>query len=136
MGVPLRAPRMRAELGSPHHQLVSHSTTGVRLCKRAIHAECAHRRPGSNTERTLQTPVSVAAMATAKLGPEHGRLLIKTGRSGLGRRAGHDLTIEATRWSGTIDLAGDAERVADATPDGSSVRVDVAVDSLTVCEGN
>src|SRR5215468_837979 len=74
-------------------------------------------------------------MATAKLGPEHGRLLIKTGRSGLGRRAGHDLTIEATRWSGTITLAGDAERVADAAPDGSSVRVDVAVESLTVREG-
>src|SRR5215468_6359258 len=74
-------------------------------------------------------------MATAKLGPEHGRLLIKTGRSGLGRRAGHDLTIEATRWSGTVTLAGDAARVADAVPDGSSVRVDVAVDSLAVREG-
>jgi polyisoprenoid-binding protein YceI len=74
-------------------------------------------------------------MATIELGPQKGRLLIKTGRSGLGRRAGHDLTIEATRWSGTLTLAGDATRVADATADGSSVRVTVAVDGLTVREG-
>ncbi|NUL33985.1 YceI family protein, partial [Streptomyces lunaelactis] len=37
---------------------------------------------------------------TYRLGPSTARLLIKTGRAGLGRRAGHDLTIEATRWSG------------------------------------
>jgi len=74
-------------------------------------------------------------MTTIELGPERGRLLIRTGRSGLGRRAGHDLTIEATRWSGTLTLAGDATRVADAAADGSSVRVTVAVDGLTVREG-
>jgi hypothetical protein len=74
-------------------------------------------------------------MTTIELGPEYGQLLIKTGRSGLGRRAGHDLTIEATRWSGILSLAGDARRVADATADGSSVRVTVAVDGLIVLEG-
>ncbi|MFI0351720.1 YceI family protein [Actinomadura sp. 9N407] len=66
-------------------------------------------------------------METIELGPEAGRLLIKTGRSGLGRRAGHDLTIEATRWSGTATRAGSAEE--------SAVQITVAVDGLAVREG-
>ncbi|MFE9445382.1 YceI family protein [Streptomyces sp. NPDC006602] len=54
--------------------------------------------------------------------------MIKTGRAGLGRRAGHDLTIEATRWSG--------EAVVDVgDPDRSSVNVTVETGSLEVREG-
>ncbi|KUL44119.1 YceI family protein [Streptomyces regalis] len=65
---------------------------------------------------------------TYRLGPSTGRLLIKTGRAGLGRRAGHDLTIEATRWSG--------EAVVDVgDPDRSSVNVTVQTGSLEVREG-
>lgn len=65
---------------------------------------------------------------TYRLGPSSGRLLIKTGRAGLGRRAGHDLTIEATRWSGeAVVFVGD--------PDRSSVNVTVETDSLEVREG-
>ncbi|WP_228054337.1 hypothetical protein [Streptomyces antimycoticus] len=45
-----------------------------------------------------------------RLGPPGGRLLIKTSRTGLGRRAGHDLTIEATRWSGEATVVGGAPR--------------------------
>ncbi|MGW9032698.1 YceI family protein [Streptomyces sp. NPDC055722] len=63
-----------------------------------------------------------------RLGPSTARLLIKTGRTGLGRRAGHDLTIEATRWSGTVV-------VAVGNPDMSSVSVTVETDSLEVREG-
>lgn len=64
---------------------------------------------------------------TYRLGPATCRLLIKTGRAGLGRRAGHDLTIEATRWSGEAVVAiGD--------PGGSSVRVSVETGSLEVRE--
>ncbi|MER5215304.1 YceI family protein [Streptomyces sp. NPDC002838] len=65
---------------------------------------------------------------TYRLGPSTGRLLIKTGRAGLGRRAGHDLTIEATRWSGEAVVAVGA-------PDRSSVRVTVETGSLEVREG-
>ncbi|MDF3143799.1 MULTISPECIES: YceI family protein [unclassified Streptomyces] len=65
---------------------------------------------------------------TYRLGPSTGRLLIKTGRAGLGRRAGHDLTIEATRWSGEAAVAVD-------DPDRSSVSVTVETDSLEVREG-
>ncbi|WP_258308629.1 YceI family protein [Streptomyces sp. NWU339] len=67
------------------------------------------------------------ADGTYWLGPSTGRLLIKTGRAGLGRKAGHDLTIEATRWSGeAVIAAGDPNR--------SWVNVTVETDSLEVRE--
>jgi polyisoprenoid-binding protein YceI len=57
-----------------------------------------HERPG---------PVTMTLTSgTYGLGPAAGTLRLRTGRSGLGRGAGHDLTIEVTRWSGeaVIDL--------------------------------
>ena len=65
---------------------------------------------------------------TYALGPESGRLLVKTSRTGLGSKAGHDLTIEVTRWQGraTVDTA---------EPANSSVSVDADVDSFEVIEG-
>ncbi len=63
-----------------------------------------------------------------ELGPDDGRLLLRTGRSGLGRRAGHDLTIEATRWSAAV-RAGEPLSA-------SSVEVTVEVDGLEVREGS
>jgi polyisoprenoid-binding protein YceI len=63
-----------------------------------------------------------------RLGPRAGTLLLKTGRTGLGRRAGHDLTIEATRWQ--------ADAVVNAAdPARSSVTLTIEVDSLEVREG-
>ncbi|MFA1548710.1 YceI family protein [Actinomadura chokoriensis] len=64
---------------------------------------------------------------TFQLGPDDGRLLLRTGRSGLGRRAGHDLTIEATRWSAAVE--------AREPLSGSSAEVTVEVDALEVREG-
>ena len=62
------------------------------------------------------------------LGPQAGRLLIRTGRSGLGRSVGHDLTIEVTRWSATADIdPGDPSR--------SSVSAEIETDSFEVREG-
>ena len=43
---------------------------------------------------------------TFRLGPDSGRVVIKTGRAGLAARAGHDLTIEVTRWSATVTVPG------------------------------
>ena len=62
------------------------------------------------------------------LGPGSGQLLIKTSRTGLGARAGHDLTIEVTRWQGevTVDSADVAR---------SSVSVEVDVGSFEVRTG-
>lgn len=62
------------------------------------------------------------------LGPSSGRLMVKTGRTGLGARAGHDLTLEATDWNGHVV-------VNTADPSGSSVSIDVHVATLEVREG-
>ncbi|RKS72243.1 polyisoprenoid-binding protein YceI [Actinomadura pelletieri DSM 43383] len=64
---------------------------------------------------------------TYELGPDNGRLLVRTGRSGLGRRAGHDLILEATRWSATVQ--------AREPLDTSSVEVVVPPDGLEVRAG-
>ena len=63
-----------------------------------------------------------------RLTPESGELRVKTGRTGMGRRAGHDLVIEVTRWQG--ELIVDTARPEDAT-----VSVEVDVDSFVVREG-
>lgn len=63
-----------------------------------------------------------------RIGSSTGRLLVKTSRAGLGRKAGHDLTIEATRWTGEAVVALD-------DPSASSVTVIVETDSLEVREG-
>jgi polyisoprenoid-binding protein YceI len=64
-----------------------------------------------------------------ELGPASGQLQVKTTRTGLGARAGHDLTIEVTRWR--ADVIIDA-----AQPSASSVSVEVDTDSLEVREGS
>lgn len=63
-----------------------------------------------------------------RFGPDNGRLLVRTGRTGLGRRAGHDLLIEVTRWEGSAT-------VDSSDPASSSVNVDVDAGSLEVREG-
>jgi len=62
-----------------------------------------------------------------RLGPQSGRLLVHTTRTGLGAKAGHDLTIEVTRWHGraTVDTAD---------PANCSVTIEVAVDTFQVRE--
>jgi polyisoprenoid-binding protein YceI len=71
--------------------------------------------------------VSIAA-GSYTLGPESGRLLVYTTRTGLGAKAGHDLTIEVTRWRGdaTVDPAN---------PANSSVNLDADAESFEVREG-
>jgi len=39
-----------------------------------------------------------------RLGPDNGHVILKTGRAGLAARAGHDLTIEVTRWSARVEV--------------------------------
>ena len=62
-----------------------------------------------------------------RFGADTGRLLIRTYRTGLGSRAGHDLTIEATMWQGTAQIGAD--------PSASSVALVVDADSFEVREG-
>jgi polyisoprenoid-binding protein YceI len=65
---------------------------------------------------------------TYQVDPHSGRLLVRTSRTGLGSRAGHDLTIEAARWDATV-------YVNPAEPARSTVTVEVDVDSFDVREG-
>jgi len=62
-----------------------------------------------------------------RLGPDRGRLLLRTFRDGLAAQAGHDLTIEATRWSGELVVSDDL------SPASLEVRVDLG--ALVVREG-
>ena len=66
-----------------------------------------------------------------RLGPDTGRLVIKTGRAGFAARAGHDLTIEFTRWSAQIQVpAEESGGLAAAT-----VNAELDLGSLEVREG-
>jgi polyisoprenoid-binding protein YceI len=62
-----------------------------------------------------------------QLGPDHGRIILRTSRDGLAATAGHDLTIEATRWSGLLVVN------EDLSPAGLDVHIDMG--ALVVREG-
>jgi hypothetical protein len=49
-------------------------------------------------------------------GPENARLTVRTARSGAAAKAGHDLLIEITAWSGTLDPDGDPAITLSADP--------------------
>jgi polyisoprenoid-binding protein YceI len=66
-----------------------------------------------------------------RLGPGTGRVVVKTGRAGLAAKAGHDLTIEFTRWSARLEVPDeDAGGVTAA-----KVTADLDLGSLEVREG-
>jgi polyisoprenoid-binding protein YceI len=61
------------------------------------------------------------------VGPDRGRLILRTSRQGLATQAGHDLVIEVTRWSGEVVLAED--------PAAGTVSITAEVGSLAVRGG-
>ena len=69
----------------------------------------------------------MVAAGDYRFGADTGRVLIRTYRTGLGSRAGHDLTIEVTAWQGTAQVGADA-----AT---SSMALRVDAESFEVREG-
>jgi polyisoprenoid-binding protein YceI len=62
-----------------------------------------------------------------RLGPDRGRILLRTFRDGLAAQAGHDLTIEATRWSGELVVNDDLSL--------ASLEVRIDLGALVVREG-
>jgi polyisoprenoid-binding protein YceI len=62
-----------------------------------------------------------------QLGPDQGRIVLRTFRDGLAAQAGHDLTIEATRWSGMLGVNDDL------SPADLDVRIDMG--ALVVRDG-
>jgi polyisoprenoid-binding protein YceI len=65
-----------------------------------------------------------------RLGPDRGRLIVRTARDGMAATAGHDLTIEVPRWSGELTISGNGGGPA---PAGLDLRIDLG--SLTVLRG-
>jgi polyisoprenoid-binding protein YceI len=64
------------------------------------------------------------APGTYTLGPENAELLVHTGRKGGAAKAGHDLMIDVTSWSATLELADDPTNSSIAlSADGGSLRV-------------
>jgi YceI-like domain len=66
-----------------------------------------------------------------RLGPDTGRVVIKTGRAGLAARAGHDLTIEVTRWSAQVEVPAES----DGGQSAATVSAELDLGSLEVREG-
>jgi hypothetical protein len=66
-----------------------------------------------------------------RLGPDNGRVVLKTGRQGIAARAGHDLTIEVTRWSAQIEVPDEAAGGVTA----ATVSAELDLGSLEVREG-
>ncbi len=56
------------------------------------------------------------------IGPDNGTLTIKTGREGAAAKAGHDLTLEATSWDGTVDIGDSPSVQLNVDPSGIEVR--------------
>jgi polyisoprenoid-binding protein YceI len=63
-----------------------------------------------------------------QFGTDQGRITLRTFRDGLAAQAGHDLTIEATRWSAELVVS------PDETP--ASLRVTIDTGALTVRAGS
>jgi polyisoprenoid-binding protein YceI len=64
---------------------------------------------------------------TYKLGPKQGSLTVRTSRTGAAAKAGHDLLIDVTAWSATIEAGDDPAR--------TSIALDADATSLRVREG-
>jgi polyisoprenoid-binding protein YceI len=61
---------------------------------------------------------------TYELGPQHGKLLVRTGKGGAASKAGHNLLIEVERWGATAQFAEDlAQSVLELTADSTSFKV-------------
>jgi hypothetical protein len=78
---------------------------------------------------------------TYRLGPDAGRVVIKTTRAGLAARVGHDLSIDVSRWSADITVPGAvpggtglAETGADELS-AATVAAELDLGSLVVREG-
>lgn len=66
---------------------------------------------------------------THSIGPSNGQLTVNTYVGGMGSKMGHDLVLEATRWSGTLNLDVD-------NPSASEVQVTIDPRSLEVIQAS
>ena len=69
---------------------------------------------------------------TYRLGPDAGRLVVKTSRAGLAAKVGHDLELEVTRWSADITVPSEDEGGLAA----ATITAELDLGSLTVRAGS
>jgi hypothetical protein len=67
-----------------------------------------------------------------RLGPDTGRVVVKTSRAGLAAKVGHDLELEVTRWSADITVP-DADNGGLAA---ATITAELDLGSLTVRAGS
>ena len=67
------------------------------------------------------------APGSYSLGPQNGRLIVKTYREGLAKKVGHDLIIEVGQWSANVNVGED--------PSDSSITASAQVGSLSPVQG-
>ena len=72
-----------------------------------------------------------ATTGNFRLGPDTGRVVIKTSRAGLAARAGHDLTLEVTHWSAQVQMPSEEDGGVTA----ATVSAELDLGSLEVREG-
>jgi len=70
----------------------------------------------------------VISSGTYEIGPSQGTLQLHTGREGMAKKVGHDLVIEAKRWTAKVNVDGD-------NPTNSTATVTVDTRSLEVISG-
>ncbi|MBA3267617.1 MAG: YceI family protein [Acidimicrobiia bacterium] len=63
------------------------------------------------------------------IGPNNGQLTVNTYVGGMGAKMGHDLVLQASRWSGTVNIDTD-------NPGASSVQVSVDPNSLEIVQAS
>ncbi len=68
------------------------------------------------------------AKGTHNIGPQDGKVLVNVYKDGVAAKMGHDLTLQASSWSGQADINPDE-------PSASSVNVTIDPRSLEVVEG-
>jgi polyisoprenoid-binding protein YceI len=73
-----------------------------------------------------------ATTGTFRLGPDNGRIVLKTSRAGFAAKAGHDLTIEVTRWSAQVEVPDEDAGGLTA----AQVTAELDLGSLEVREGS
>jgi polyisoprenoid-binding protein YceI len=67
-----------------------------------------------------------------RLGPDAGRVVVKTSRAGLAAKVGHDLELEVTRWSADITVPGGEDGGLAA----ATITAELDLGSLTVRAGS
>ena len=73
-----------------------------------------------------------ATTGNFRLGPDNGRIVLKTGRAGLAAKAGHDLTIQVTRWSAEVKVPDEAAGGVTA----ATISAELDLGSLEVRQGS